>query len=108
MKVAPLALGIALTAAACSKGAPSDCQRAVHHVLVDLMAPPRGAPPPSEQEAEVIRQVEAMSVATCEREGLGAAQLACILAARTAEDFPALLRCPAIVEQRPSWLIGGP
>lgn len=107
MKVATLALGIALTAAGCSKGAPSDCQRAVHHVLFDLTNP-RGAPPPSEQEAEVIRQVEAMTVPACEREGLGAAQLACILAARTAEDFPALLQCPAIARQRPSWLIGGP
>jgi hypothetical protein len=107
MKVATLALGIALTAAACSKGAPPDCQRAVHHVATDLMTP-RGLRPPAEEEAEVIRQIETMSVSTCEREGLSAAQLACILAARTAEDFPALLRCPAIAERRPSWLIGGP
>lgn len=107
MKLATLVLGVALLAAACSKGAPSDCQRAVHHVLFDLTTP-RGTQPPSGQEAEIIRQVEAMTVPACEREGLSAAQRDCILAARAAEDFPALLKCPAIAERRPSWIIGGP
>lgn len=107
MKLATLLLGLALAAAACSKGAPSDCERAVRHLLFELTTP-RGAPPPSEQEAEIIRQVAATTVPTCEREGLSAAQLDCILAARTAEDFPALLKCPAIAERRPSWIIGGP
>jgi hypothetical protein len=104
MKLAVLALAVA---AACSKRGPSDCERAVHHVLFDLTLP-RGMPPPSEQEAEAIRAVEAMTVPMCEREGLSAAQRDCIMAARTTEEFPALLKCPPIAERRPSWIIGQP
>jgi hypothetical protein len=107
MKLAMLGLGLALVAAACSKSAPSDCERAVRHMLSNLTTA-RGLSPPSGQEAEVIRQVEAMTVPVCEREGLSAAQRDCILAARSAEDFPAMLKCPAIAERRPSWIIGGP
>ena len=102
MKLAALALVLA----ACSKGQ-SDCERAVHHVAFDLTTT-RGEARPSTDETDVIRQVEAMTVPVCEKEGLDEAQLACIFAARSAEDFPAMLRCPAIAAKRPSWLIGGP
>jgi hypothetical protein len=78
----------------------------VHHVLHDLTTL-RGGRPPSEQEAELIRQVEAMTVPICEREGLTPAQRDCILAARSAEDFSEMLKCPAIAERRPSWILGG-
>ncbi len=100
-----LLAALALALAACSKG-PSDCERAVHHVLFDLTSP-RGAPAPSSDEQDVMRQVEATTVPVCEKEGLEPAQLACILAAHSAEDFAAMLRCPAIAARRPSWLIGG-
>lgn len=102
-----LVLALAAASAGCSREQPAtDCQRAVHHVLHDLTAP-RGGRPPSEQEAELIRQVEAMTVPICEREGLSPAQRDCILAARSAEDFSQMLKCPAIAAQRPSWILGG-
>jgi hypothetical protein len=104
MKLAALVLAFA---AACSKGAPSDCERAVHHVLFELTTP-RGGKGPAGEEAEIVRRIEAMTVPACEREGLSAAQRDCILAARSAEDFPAMLKCPAIAERRPSWILGGP
>ena len=108
-----LAFAALVIAAGCGKSdkgdkpgaaASSDCARAVHHVLVDLTNP-AGAPPPSEEEAGVIKQVVSQTVPVCEKEGLSKGQLDCIFAAKTAEDFPVLARCPAIVAKKPSWII---
>ena len=109
------ALVIALLAAGCSREAPSDCDRAVHHVLFDLTVP-KDSPPPDHDRAmqakiaertQVLEGIEALTLPVCKREGLTQAQLDCIFAAKVPQDLAALATCPAIVAQRPSWLLVG-
>jgi len=104
-RVTLAALMIASLVASCG-GASSDCDRAVHHVLFDLTSPRRGGRP-SPDETAAIEQAVAITVPICRREGLTRAQLDCLFAARSAADFPALARCPAIAANKPSWLLLG-
>jgi len=108
-------LVIALLAAGCSREAPSDCERAVHHVLFDLTAA-SDSPPADHDKAmqakiaertQVLEGIETLTLPVCKREGLTKAQLDCIFAAKLPQDLPALATCPAIVAARPSWLLVG-
>jgi hypothetical protein len=105
-RVPRAALMIASLVAGCGGGASSDCDRAVHHVVFDLTSPHRGAPL-SPDETAAIEQVFAITVPICKREGLTQAQLDCLFAAKSADDVPALARCPAIAANKPSWLLLG-
>jgi hypothetical protein len=107
MQRVPLAaLMLASLVASCGGRASSDCDRAVHHVLFELTSPHRGGRP-SPDETAAIEQAFAITVPICKREGLTQAQLDCLFAARSAEDLPAIARCPAIAANRPSWLLLG-
>ncbi len=80
------------------------CARAVDHVIFNHV--PDGAPgQPSEGERRIMEQVAAQSERTCRREGLSEEQAACIFAVNTPDDMLCELpNCPAIAEERPSWL----
>jgi hypothetical protein len=107
MQRVPLAaLMLASLVAGCRGGASSDCDRAVHHVLFDLTSRHHGGRP-SPEETAAIEQAVAITVPICKREGLTQSQLDCLFAARSAEDLPAIARCPAIAANRPSWLLLG-
>ena len=111
------AVVIALLAAGCGREPPSDCERAVHHVLFDLTIPKDSPPPAGQDQAalhariaertQVLEGIEAQTLPVCRREGLTRAQLDCIFAAKAPQDLQALGTCPAIVAQRPSWLLVG-
>ena len=97
---------VALLLSACRSKSP--CQRAVHHVLA-LSAhagPPGSEPKPDEQRA--IDQIEKLTVASCEKEGLSDAQLACIEGMKSFDDMQRIAACPAIAAKKPSWLIAPP
>jgi hypothetical protein len=97
---------VALLVSACSHRSP--CERAVHKVLA-LSAhagPPGSEPKPNEQRA--IDQIEKLTVASCEKEGLSDAQLACIEGMKSFDDMQQITACPAIAAKQPSWLIVPP
>lgn len=52
----------------------------------------------------MIAAAEAMTVASCENEGLTQAQEECVLAAKTYLELADVRECPAIAQRKPSWL----
>jgi hypothetical protein len=93
---------VALLVSGCHTRSP--CERAVHEVLtLTTHAVPGSEPKPDEQK--VIDDIEKMTVATCTKEGLSDAQLACIENMKSYADLQKLPSCPAIAAKKPSWLI---
>jgi hypothetical protein len=93
---------VAFCVSACSGKSP--CERAVHHVLaLTTHAVPGSEPKPDEQK--VIDGIEKMTVASCEKEGLSDAQLACIERVQSYADLQTVASCPAIAAKKPTWLI---
>jgi hypothetical protein len=68
--------------------------------------PPGTEPKADEQRA--IDQIEKLTVASCEKEGLSEAQLACIEGMTSFDDMHRITACPAIAAKKPSWLIVPP
>jgi hypothetical protein len=65
----------------------------------------RHAPTPRHRAARLPRWLRpGAAIATCQREGLSPAQLACIVAVKDWAPFTELAACPAIQAKRPSWL----
>jgi hypothetical protein len=97
---------VALLLSACSR--PSPCERAVHHVLtLSTHAGPPGTEPKADAQ-RAIDQIEKLTVASCEKEGLSEAQLACIEGMTSFDDMHRITACPAIAAKKPSWLIVPP
>ncbi len=80
------------------------CRRSVEHVATLIRSGP-GSASISPQEAAIIDATTAISVASCEREGLSSAQEQCLLAIQSAQELGDAATCPAIAERRPSWLV---
>lgn len=72
-------------------------------LTLNAHAVPGGEPKPDEQRA--IDQIEKPTVASCEKEGLSQAQLACIAGMKTFDDMQRIMACPAIASKKPGWLI---
>jgi hypothetical protein len=64
---------------------------------------PPGSEPGSDEQA-IIDGVVKLSITQCDGEGLSDAQRDCILAAKSMTDR-GFLTCPALVAQKPSWII---
>lgn len=79
------------------------CTRGVNHV--NSLMEGQGGHKPSADEQRAIEGVTKMSIAQCEKEGFTQAQLDCVLAAKTWDDFKKIADCEAIKAKRPSWLI---
>jgi len=80
------------------------CGRSIRHITKLIMSGP-GSFEISPNEASIIEVTTAMSIATCESEGLSPAQEACMLAVEEIEKLSAVAQCPAIVEHKPRWLV---
>jgi hypothetical protein len=98
-----LAVVAALALASCDDQA-SKCEQAVRHVTFGMI-PPGAEGQPSEGERRIMEMVARASIVKCESEGLSDAQAGCILAVKSVDELLALGQCPAIRDNKPSWLI---
>lgn len=86
-------------------GAEGDlCERAVHHTVFAPM-PPGAREQIGEGERTIMRVSMEVSVARCRAEGLSQAQADCIFAVDDIDELLRLGECPAIRDNKPSWLI---